>query len=824
MKKRAKILSLILSACLCLSASVPAFTVSAAPDNTVSELLADNGLPVVYINIDETAEGYSTIEEMNSSPDHSAECTGTIQIDVPEGYKGDYSGEILTDTDELQLEYIRGRGNTTWSNDKKPYKLKLDKKADLLGMGKNKHWVLLANALDESLLRNKLTYYMGEQLGLAYTPKSMPVDVVMNGEYLGSYFLCEQVRIDKSRVDIDELTPEDNDEPEITGGYLFSLHGVNETEENIFTTENGAAFAFQNPQFTDDETGTPEQKAYLSNYLQEAENAIFSGNASEYMDLQSAADYWWVQVFTQNYDAYFTDSTYLYKPRNDKIYWGPLWDFDLALGKTYTSTEGYNFRLMPWLDYLRENDPDYLNLLEERWTILDGIITDIVKDGGVLDKYASEIHNSWEDNIQLTTNPYMNIDDEIENLRNWMSERQTWINDNLDKLSIIHVNVTFMADDTVVEQRTVNAGIPFSQVLPKAPEKDGFTFVGWEYNGELLSGENDMPYFWEDAVITAKYLDNSQAVMADNIWFRDYEYWVDINNYYYYPMYVITPDDAQVADVVWSSSDTETAEFSEYGMFILKKTGDVVLTATVNNDFSKSITLHIYDGNVTPAQMAASVTLESDTIRMKVGEYAQIVYRIYPQPCYELPMFDYDEYAGIISCISNNVFKALKPGTETVTVYINDDVQAVCTIIVTDEDEPSEESSEPSEEPSEESSEQSEEPSEETSEPTKEASEEPSEPSEESSEQSEEPSGETSEPTKEASEEPSEPSDKPSDKPAEPSEQPSAEISGQSETSTTTGADTVKTGDTSYTAVILAVLIISLVLSFVLIKRRKIIS
>ena len=158
-------------------------------------------------------------------------------------------------------------------------------------------------------------------------------------------------------------------------------------------------------------------------------------------------------------------------------------------------------------------------------------------------------------------------------------------------------------------------------------------------------------------------------------------------------------------------------------------------------------------------------------------------------------MFDYDEYAGIISYISNNVFKALKPGTETVTVYINDDVQAVCTIIVTDEDEPSEESSEPSEEPS-----------------------------EESSEQSEEPSGETSEPTKEASEEPSEPSDKPSDKPAEPSEQPSAEISGQSETSATTGADTVKTGDTSYTAVILAVLIISLVLAFVLVKRRKIIS
>ena len=160
---------------------------------------------------------------------------------------------------------------------------------------------------------------MGEQLGLAYTPKSMAVDVVMNGEYLGSYFLCEQVRIGKSRVDIDELTPEDNDEPELTGGYLFSIPEGNEAPENLFTTEKGVTFAFQDPQFTDDETGTPEQKTYISEYLQEAENAIFSGNASEYMDLQSAADYWWVQVFTQNQDAYITDSTILYKPRNDKM-------------------------------------------------------------------------------------------------------------------------------------------------------------------------------------------------------------------------------------------------------------------------------------------------------------------------------------------------------------------------------------------------------------------------------------------------------------------------------------------------------------------------
>ena len=163
-----------------MTAAAPALSVY-AEEPSVEELLADNKLPVVYISIDENAEGYGTIEEMNSSLDHTSECTGTVKIDVPEGYKGDYCDEILADTDELQLEYIRGRGHTTWMENKKPYKFKLDKKADLLGMGKNKHWTLLANAFDETLLRNKLTYYMGEQLGLAYTPKSMAVDVVMNG-------------------------------------------------------------------------------------------------------------------------------------------------------------------------------------------------------------------------------------------------------------------------------------------------------------------------------------------------------------------------------------------------------------------------------------------------------------------------------------------------------------------------------------------------------------------------------------------------------------------------------------------------------------------
>ncbi len=149
-----------------LICTVPVITNAAGKTADVN-----NGIPVLNINIDETAEGYGTIEQMNSSPDHSAECTGTIKLDVPDGYKGDYSDVALNGTENLELEYIRGRGHTTWMEDKKPYKLKLKKGADLLGMGSNKHWILLANAKDETLLRNRIVYYIARRMGLEYTPK-----------------------------------------------------------------------------------------------------------------------------------------------------------------------------------------------------------------------------------------------------------------------------------------------------------------------------------------------------------------------------------------------------------------------------------------------------------------------------------------------------------------------------------------------------------------------------------------------------------------------------------------------------------------------------
>ena len=111
---------------------------------------------------------------------------GYIQVISEDGISYQYDGD---------LEYIKGRGNSTWKMEKKPYNLKLDKKADLFGMGKSKKWSLIANHSDSSLMRNAIIYTVAGQV-LDYTPKYTPVDLYINSEYMGSYILTTRVEVE----------------------------------------------------------------------------------------------------------------------------------------------------------------------------------------------------------------------------------------------------------------------------------------------------------------------------------------------------------------------------------------------------------------------------------------------------------------------------------------------------------------------------------------------------------------------------------------------------------------------------------------------------
>ncbi len=220
----------------------------------------DNGLPVVYLDIDETR---GTIEDMNTSSDHSVYCYGTLRIDAPDDFRYSDMDTDFGDIGPIDMS-IRGRGNSTWTRyPKRPYKIKLDSKLDLMQRGdqyKNKHWVLIANASDPSLLKDRVTAWLGDAMGFEFTPRGVPVDVVMTGtdpdgdfyggKYIGSYYLSENVRVDSNRLNIEELKESDTDPQKITGGYLVqnSLQ-VRAGSPDRFITKRDVGWATHTPTF-----------------------------------------------------------------------------------------------------------------------------------------------------------------------------------------------------------------------------------------------------------------------------------------------------------------------------------------------------------------------------------------------------------------------------------------------------------------------------------------------------------------------------------------------------------------------------------------------
>ena len=216
--------------------------------------------------------GQAAVDRMNASADHSVHCDAIMDIEVPAGFSYVDSDAKLTSLKDLKID-IRGRGNTTWlfEGKKKPYKIELDKKAPILGMGSNKHWALIANVYDPSLMRNRITYWLGHELDMAFTPYGYPVDVYMEDQYLGSYLLCETIRIDKNRINIDELSQEDNDPDVITGGYLMATL-QDRGSISTFTTDKGENLQNDRPSFDPSGGGKADyendnQKNYIRNYV-----------------------------------------------------------------------------------------------------------------------------------------------------------------------------------------------------------------------------------------------------------------------------------------------------------------------------------------------------------------------------------------------------------------------------------------------------------------------------------------------------------------------------------------------------------------------------
>lgn len=270
------------------------------------------------------------------------------------------------------LKHIKGRGNVTWEYEKRPYNIKLDQSADLLGMGKAKGWCLLANYLDTSLLRNRVAYDLAEETGIDFTMDTRQLDLYINGEYKGTYLLTEKVEIDKNRVNLTDMekATEDangpdadlesypaggtnaykkntrkwreipNDPDDITGGYLIEveLNDRYAAEACGFVTTIGQAVTMKAPEFV-----SKNQIDYIAEFYQDMEDALYAKTGynskgkhfSEYIDEESIAKMYLLQEYCLNLDSGIT-SFYLYKDSDltgdGKLHMAPVWDFDIALG------------------------------------------------------------------------------------------------------------------------------------------------------------------------------------------------------------------------------------------------------------------------------------------------------------------------------------------------------------------------------------------------------------------------------------------------------------------------------------------------------------
>lgn len=341
----------------------------------------------------------------------------------------------------------RERGNASRSFPKKPYRIKFDKKQHVLDApAKAKKWTLINNYGDKTLMRNMLAFELSRRMGMTYTPYGTAVDVLLNGEYKGCYQLCDQVEINKNRINITEMTSKDNEESALTGGYFVEIDAYAYEEKSWFNSNKGNPVTIKSP---DEDSITTQQKNYIKGYFNKME-----ANWKSYLDLNSFLRHFLVGELSGNTDTYW--SVYMYKDRDDDMmYTGPVWDFDLAFNndqRTYpvNSKTDYIYRsggscagnMRSFTDKIVVNDANAKKQLVEIW--------DEARQGGLTEENMVAYIDSLESVLQQSQKlnfirwPMMNqlvhqnfkiwgsYEAEVENVRDFMKERIDWMDRKLN--------------------------------------------------------------------------------------------------------------------------------------------------------------------------------------------------------------------------------------------------------------------------------------------------------------------------------------------------------------------------------------------------------
>ncbi len=365
-------------------------------------------LPVFYLNMENNTE--------ISSKDYYINATLYIDADNIPAYNSTGSKDNPVTTE------AKGRGNYTWNSfDKKPYRIKMAKKASLLNMTTDKSYNLLAHADDATFLRNEVGFELSRRLNIAYTPTQEPVELIKNGDYRGLYFLTDHIKVSSERVNIIEQDDNETNPLFITGGWLIEID--NYEDDNQVSTYRVPRFRIKSP-----DNMSSIQEAYIRDLLQKTEDAIYLSNKNNnywenFIDLNTFVDFYIIQEIVGNTES-FNGSCYFTKDRgNDtKFYFGPVWDF----GNAYRHDHKFIYQDIQFSSHWLPEIVKYSHFQEtvsRRWTQLQeqNFMEDIYD---YIDEFSERIisavpydYNRWP---QYGSNNYNN---EIIFVKNYLIDR-----------------------------------------------------------------------------------------------------------------------------------------------------------------------------------------------------------------------------------------------------------------------------------------------------------------------------------------------------------------------------------------------------------------
>ncbi len=351
----------------------------------------------------------------------------------------------------------RLRGNASLQFDKKPYRIKFEKKQHILPdtPAKCKKWTLINNYGDKTLIRNCIAFEVSRIAGMEYTPYCRLVDVVLNGEYKGTYQLCDQVEVNPGRIEIDEMTPEDISGEALTGGYFIEVDAYADQEVSWFNSYSYIPVTIKSPE---DDAITSEQRTYIEDYFNDMDHRVYnskwagSGSYREILDMPSFIRHFLIGEVCGNPDTYW--STYMTKRRGDDLLRvGPVWDFDLAMdndSRIYPVNNRSNWiyksassagSMKTFASKVLESDPASAEEIYSIWSQMrfSGLDADYLDE--YIDSLVDEINASQSLNfkrwpilnryVHLNPKTYSTYQAAVNDVKSFMRKRITWIDNKL---------------------------------------------------------------------------------------------------------------------------------------------------------------------------------------------------------------------------------------------------------------------------------------------------------------------------------------------------------------------------------------------------------